>query len=274
MLCHTDLQRTSGESFGTALNQINWGNYDLIVIDESHNFRNNVKGKRDKDGNTIRKSRYEKLMEDIIQEGLKTKVLLLSATPVNTNLKDLRNQILFITAGIDNAFSETIGISSIKETTRITQWIFTNWVKEKEKNKLTSKDLIEDIPPSFFKLLDELTIARSRKHILKYYKDSITKLGGFPKREKPSSIYSEIDLKGRFMSYDKLNDEISNYKLSLFSPFKYLKEEFQEYYEEKASRRIKYFSQGDRENFLIGMMKINFLKRLESSIKSFAILTA
>ncbi len=271
VLSHTDLSREKGKTGDINLATINWGNYDLIVIDESHNFRNNVKGKRDKDGNTIRKSRYEKLMEDIIQEGLKTKVLLLSATPVNTNLKDLRNQILFITAGIDNAFSETIGISSIKETTRITQWIFTNWVKEKEKNKLTSKDLIEDIPPSFFKLLDELTIARSRKHILKYYKDSITKLGGFPKREKPSSIYSEIDLKGRFMSYDKLNDEISNYKLSLFSPFKYLKEEFQEYYEEKASRRIKYFSQGDRENFLIGMMKINFLKRLESSIKSFAI---
>lgn len=266
VLCHTDLSREYGKSGDIDLATINWGNYDLVVIDESHNFRNNTKGKRDEDGNIIRKSRYERLMDDIIKQGIKTKVLLLSATPVNNNLTDLRHQIEFITEGKDDIFKETIGINSLKDTLANAQRSFTNWSK-KSKNRKTS-ELLNSLDSGFFKLLDELTIARSRKHIQKYYKDVVAKLGGFPERLKPLSIFSKIDLKDRFMSYDKLNDEISNYQLSLFNPSKYVLTQYKEEYEHKSKGR---FKQSDREHFLIGMMKVNFLKRLESSVTSFAI---
>jgi SNF2 family DNA or RNA helicase len=266
VLSHTDLSRQSGSSGDINLEKINWGNYDLVVIDESHNFRNNVKGKQDEDGNVIRKSRYERLMEDIIQSGIKTKVLLLSATPVNNDLKDLRNQLYFLTEGRDNAFSESIGITSLKETLANAQRTFTKWAKKSEERQTSA--LLENLSSAFFKLLDELTIARSRKHIQKYYADTIAQLGGFPKRLKPISVIAEIDLDGKFMSYDKLNDEISNYQLSLFNPSKYILPQYRDLYE---NRVVKNFTQKDREYFLIGMMKVNFLKRLESSVRSFAI---
>ncbi|MDE0685515.1 MAG: helicase-related protein, partial [Candidatus Poribacteria bacterium] len=267
VLSHTDLSRDSGKSGDIDLATINWGNYDLVVIDESHNFRNNTPGKKDEEGNLIRKSRYQRLMEDIIQSGIKTKVLLLSATPVNNNLKDLRNQIYFLTEGRDDAFAgKPFGIDSLKKTLADAQRIFTEWAKNKENRQ--TRDLLERLSSAFFKLLDELTIARSRKHIEKYYPDSLKKIGGFPKRSKPISVYTEIDLKGKFMSYDELNDEISEYQLSLFNPSKYVLSEYQSEYD---MGQVRNFTQSDREHYLIGMMKVNFLKRLESSIHSFGI---
>lgn len=266
VLSHTDLSRESGKVDGIDLASLNWGNFDLIVIDESHNFRNNTKGRRDEDGNIIRKSRYERLMEDIIQSGVKTKVLLLSATPVNNDLKDLRNQIYFVTEGHDAAFSPTFGIHSIKDTLATAQKTFMEWAKRA--GEKDARDLMERLSAGFFTLLDELTIARSRKHIQRYYRASLAQIGQFPKRKKPESIFSEIDLKGRFPSYDRLNDEISNYQLSLFNPSKHVLPDFKAQYEEQ---KIRNFSQADRERFLIGMMKVNFLKRLESSVYSFAV---
>jgi hypothetical protein len=265
VLCHTDLSRDGGKSGDIDLATINWGNYDLVVIDESHNFRNNLKGKRDEEGNVIRMSRYERLMEDILKKGVKTKVLLLSATPVNNDLKDLRNQLYFLTEGKDDVFRDTIGIASLKETLASAQRTFTDWSKAAGERK--TNVLLERLSSAFFTLLDELTIARSRKHILKYYKDSIAKVGHFPKRVKPVSIFSEIDRLGKFMPYDKLNEEISAYQLTLFRPSKYVLPEFHSLYE----RRLLNFTQTQREFFLIGMMKVNFLKRLESSVNSFAI---
>lgn len=265
VLSHTDLSRESGFTGDINLETINWGNYDLVVIDESHNFRNNTGSRRDEEGNIIRKSRYERLMGDIIQSGIKTKVLLLSATPVNNDLKDLRNQLYFLTEGRDDVFRESIGISSLKETLASAQRTFTNWAKQHEERK--TSDLLEKLSSAFFKLLDELTIARSRQHIQRYYKDSIAELGGFPERRKPIPIYPDIDLQGRFPSYDKINDEISAYQLSLFNPAKYVLPQYQHLYDKGKS----VFSQGDREHFLIGMMKVNFLKRLESSVSAFAI---
>jgi superfamily II DNA or RNA helicase len=266
VLSHTDLSRETGKVDGVDLSTLNWGNFDLIVIDESHNFRNNTKGKRDEDGSIIRKSRYERLMEDIIQTGVKTKVLLLSATPVNNDLKDLRNQIYFVTEGRDAAFSQSFGIHSIKDTLTTAQKTFMEWAKRSgDKN---ASDLMDRLSAGFFTLLDELTIARSRKHIQKYYRASLVQIGQFPKRKKPESIFSEIDLKGRFLSYDRLNDEINNYQLSLFNPSRYVLSQFKAQYE---ARNILNFSQANREKFLIGMMKVNFLKRLESSVFSFAI---
>ncbi|MEG4580232.1 helicase-related protein [Microcoleus sp. MON1_C5] len=266
VLSHTDLSRDSGRSGDIKLETFNWGNYDLVVIDESHNFRNNIKSKRDESGNLIRKSRYERLMDDIIKNGVKTKVLLLSATPVNNDLKDLRNQLYFITEGRDAAFGESLGIASLRDTLADAQGKFTKWAK-KSRDRKTS-ELLEELSSAFFKLLDQLTIARSRKHIQKYYKDAIAQLGGFPERLKPISVFPEIDLKGEFLSYEQLNREISKYQLSLFNPSKYVLSPYRSVYENKGVRN---FKQSDRERCLIGMMKVNFLKRLESSICSFAL---
>lgn len=267
VLSHTDLSRDSGKSGDINLENINWGNYDLVVIDESHNFRNNTQGKKDEEGNLIRKSRYQRLMEDIIQSGIKTKVLLLSATPVNNNLKDLRNQIYFLTEGRDDAFAgEPFGIGSLKKTLADAQRIFTDWAKQDNRQTRT---LLERLSSAFFKLLDEVTIARSRKHIEKYYPDSLKELGGFPERKKPIPVYTNIDLKGQFVSYDELNTEISEYQLSLFNPSKYVLPEYVSKY--NVGRQIGQFTQSDREHYLIGMMKVNFLKRLESSVHSFGI---
>ncbi len=266
VLSHTDLSRQSGKVDGVNLAALNWGNFDLIVIDESHNFRNNTKGKRDEDGNVIKKSRYERLMEDIIQTGVKTKVLLLSATPVNNDLKDLRNQIYFVSEGSDAAFSQSCGIHSIKDTLTAAQKTFMEW--SKRPGEKGASDLMDRLSAGFFTLLDELTIARSRKHIQKYYRSSLAQIGQFPKRKKPESVFSIIDTKERFPSYDALHDEIEKYQLSLYNPSRYVKPGFEARYVEN---KVRNFSQAVREDFLIGMMKVNFLKRLESSVRSFAI---
>lgn len=267
VLSHTDLSRDCGKSGDIDLATFNWGNFDLVVIDESHNFRNNTPGRKDEEGNLISKSRYQRLMEDIIQSGVKTKVLLLSATPVNNDLRDIRNQLYIVTEGRDDAFSEKLGVTSLKETLAAAQQTFSGWAKKHTGERKTS-DLLDKLSSAFFKLLDELTIARSRKHIQRYYASSIAQLGGFPKRLKPVSVFSEIDLQKRFLSYDKLNDEIDGYKLSLFNPAFYVEAEFKPQYLRTGRDP---FTQADRENYLIGMMKVNFLKRLESSVRSFEI---
>ncbi len=267
VVSHTDLSRETGFTGDINLATHNWGNYDLVVIDESHNFRNNTPGKKDEDGNLIRKSRYQRLMEDIVKSGVRSKVLLISATPVNNDLKDLRNQLYFLIENRDDAFAESIGVGSLKETLATAQKVFSTWAKKQTHERKTG-ELLEKLNAAFFKLLDEITIARSRKHINKYYKAAIAKLGGFPKREKPVSIYPEIDLRGRFLSYDKLNDEIAGYTLALFNPSRFVMTEHKAGYEKKGAFP---FTQAQRETFLIGMMKVNFLKRLESSVKSFEI---
>lgn len=266
VLSHTDLSREKGQVGNIDLSRINWGNYDLVVIDESHNFRNNSKGKRDEDGNLIRKSRYERLMSDIIQAGAKTRVLLISATPVNNDLKDLRNQLYFITENRDRAFSETLGIGHLKDLLASSQKVFADWA-ERSKDRDVAR-LMERLPSGLFKLLDGLSIARSRKHIQRYYSDALEQIGQFPKRAKPISIFPQIDTKDQFLSYDRLNEQIGKYQLAVFNPARFLKPEFAHQYDDKIVRN---FTQADRETFLIGMMKVNFLKRLESSIRSFTI---
>lgn len=262
VLCHTDLSRVGGKSGDIDLDNINWGNFDLIVIDESHNFRNNTKGKKDEDGRIASVSRYERLMEQIIKQGVKTRVLMLSATPVNNNLRDLRNQFYFITEDRDDAFRKSIRIRSIGDTLKVAQSAFTTWSNKTDRD---IRELMERLDSSFFKLLDELTIARSRKHIRKYY--NLQEIGEFPRREKPLAVYPAIDNKNSFISYDLLNEEIQKYELSLFNPSKYVKPEQKQKYEYK----IRNFTQEGRERFLIGMMKVNFLKRLESCVHSFAV---
>jgi hypothetical protein len=167
------------ENWTTYLATIAWDRFDLVVIDESHNFRNNTKGKRDEEGNIIRKSRYERLMEDIIrgreQSDVCTKVLMLSATPVNNNLTDLRNQLSFITGGDDTAFGETLGIRSLGDTLTTAQRTFSHWASQSGMRDVLK--LQEKLDSSFFKLLDALTIARSRKQIQRFYKKDMLEIG-------------------------------------------------------------------------------------------------
>ncbi len=268
VLSHTDLSRESGVVGNENLATIAWDRFDLVVIDESHNFRNNTKGKRDEEGNIIRKSRYERLMEDVIRgrerSDVCTKVLMLSATPVNNNLTDLRNQFSFITGGDDASFGETLGIRSLADTLTTAQRTFSHWAGQAGARDVLK--LQEKLDSAFFKLLDALTIARSRKQIQRFYKKDMLEIGEFPKR-KAVPVYPGIDLSKKFMTYDQLNQDIQNYRLSLFKPSLYVLEEFKTEYEKDETKN---FSQEKREGFLIGMMKVNFLKRLESSIHSFA----
>lgn len=264
VLAHTDLSRERGLSGDLDLATLNWGNYDLVVIDESHNFRNNTRGRRDEHGERISRSRYERLMEEIICSGVKTKVLLLSATPVNNDLRDLRNQLLFLTAGDDGGFQAKLGIASLERTLATAQRSFNAWAQEQQRNP---QALMEQLDGELFRLLDAVTIARSRQHIQTYYAESLAALGGFPTRAKPLALTPPLDLRGRFMSYDRVNEEILRYRLALYNPSKYVRPAFAAKY---TQSRIANFSQANREHYLIGMMKVNFLKRLESSVASFA----
>ena len=241
VLSHTDISRASGESDGKALDRLDWGNYHLVVIDESHNFRNNSQGKRNEEGEIIKKSRYAKLMDDIINSGVDTKVLLLSATPVNNNLKDLRNQLYFISGGKDDTFYENTGVKNIAQTMKNAQSEFTRWAEAQKHAGRSVKLLLERLDSSFFTLLDELTIARSRKHIETYYANEIERIGAFPRRLPVISKAPDIDIADEFPSYDRINTEIMTYKLALFNPSAYVREEWKNYYEGKSrqkSRRV------------------------------------
>ena len=200
-------------------------------------------------------------------------MLLLSATPVNNTLTDLRNQISIIAGGdvvhdekANSAFREKVGIVDLKEALRQAQTHFATWAKQKPVGRTISV-LLERLSSDLFKLLDALTISRSRRHIERYYKASLKELGGFPNRARPVSLYPELDNQNLFMDYDRLNDEISQYKLSLFNPSRFVKPEYKAEYEKKVGN----FTQIQREDFLIGMMKVGFLKRLESSVHSFTL---
>jgi hypothetical protein len=262
VLNHTDLSREKGKSGDINLETINWGNYDLVVIDESHNFRNNP-------NHRLRMTRYKRLMNDIIKSNIRTKVLMLSATPVNNKMNDLKNQISFITEGDDNYFS-SYGIDSITQVMRDAQRKFTNWFRNGDPNNLDVNNLMENLDGSYFRILDMLTIARSRKHIEKYY-DTVD-IGKFPNRLSPITVYPEIDTKDQFKDIGVIYDEISMLTLASYSPLGYVRSDKREYYEQKYDMLTQsgtIFKQVDREQSLIYLMRINLLKRLESSIHSF-----
>lgn len=264
VLNHTDLSRTSGYSGEINLSTVNWSNYDLVVIDESHNFRNNppVKG---------RTTRYDRLMNDIIKSGVKTKVLMLSATPVNNRMNDIKNQIAFITEGHDDAFKDS-GLSSIENTLRKAQAVYNKWIWLPEGAR-TTDCFVEMMDGDYFKLLDTITIARSRKHIEKYY--NMDEIGRFPKRLTPINKYPKIDVMEEFPPIGKINKLIKRLSLCVYSPLGYLLPEKRMEYEKKYDVAVganqSVFRQIDREQSLVGLMRVGILKRLESSINSFAL---
>jgi len=264
VLNHTDLSRTSGKSGEVNLETLNWENYDLIVIDESHNFKN--AGTK-----TGAISRYQKLMDQVIRAGVKTKVLMLSATPVNSRMNDLKNQVAFITEGKDNALSDH-GIASIENTLKIAQTKFNEWLKLPDGQRKTAS-LLEKMNFGYFKLLDILTIARSRKHIEKYY--DVAEIGKFPERLKPKNIKADIDIDGKFPPLKDVNMTIKKLNLAAYAPLEYVRMDKQEEYSRKYDQAVKdgasVFRQVDRERNMIHLMRVNMLKRMESSINSFHI---
>lgn len=264
VLNHTDLSRDGGMSGDIDLAHVNWGNYDLVVIDESHNFRNKKTRRQGSE------SRYDRLMRQIIKQGVKTRVLMLSATPVNNRLADLRNQIAFATEGDDTALMRH-GIDSVEATTRLAQRQFNRWL-ELEEAERSPAILVEMLGFDYFTLLDLLTIARSRKHIEKYYGTEET--GTFPERLRPMNIKPDVDLTGDFPSIRDINNEIRRLHLAVYAPLRYVLPHMQPAYDAKYSTEIRggesFFRQADREESLTHLLRVNVLKRMESSVVSFA----
>lgn len=265
VLNHTDLSRDKGKSGDINLETINWGNYDLVVIDESHNFRNNnaFKGKE---------TRYQKLMNRIITSGVKTKVLMLSATPVNNRLADLKNQIMFITENKDDAFKDSVDIDSIETTLRVAQTRFKEWSKLPDEQRTTA-NLLPTLDYNFFNLLNTVTIARSRRHIQTYY--DTKDIGEFPNRLKPISVKSDIDIDHNFPSLSTVNSMIARLHLAIYSPMLYVLpsklEKYEKLYDQEVKGGTGKFKQVDREKNIVNLMRVNIFKRLESSVNSFTL---
>ena len=264
VLCHTDLQRTSGESFGTPLNRINWGNYDLVVIDESHNFRNN-------DAFKDRETRYQKLMNAVIKEGVKTKVLMLSATPVNNRFNDLRNQLALAYEGDSENLSKKLRTNkNIDEIFRRAQASFNSWSILPSEER-TAKAILGALDFDFFELLDSVTIARSRKHIETFY--NTTDIGKFPERHKPLSFHCPLTSRTDIPGFNEIFAQLSLLQLAVYAPISYILPsrlaKYEEQYDTQVSGGKGKLKQADREKSLQALMTINLLKRLESSVQAF-----
>lgn len=272
VLFHTDLSRTSGHSNGIPLDRLNWSNYDLVVIDESHNFRNGGDFSDDEyedDEDRGKENRYERLMNQVLRKGVKTKVLMLSATPVNNRFSDLKNQLALAYEGKSEQINKKLNTKqSIEDIFRKAQAAFNSWSKFDTEDRTTEK-LLEMLDYEFFEVLDSVTIARSRKHIEKYY--NTEDIGKFPERNKPISIQCPLTKLVDAPDYDEIYEKLSMLNLSIYAPSSFIHESKIPKYEEKYDTKVRntYFKQRDRENSLRLLMRTNLLKRLESSVYSF-----
>lgn len=264
VLCHTDLSRTSGESFGTKLNQVNWGNYDLVVIDESHNFRNDL-------AVNDRETRYQKLMNKVIKTGVKTKVLMLSATPVNNRFSDLRNQLALAYEGESKNLTKNLKTNrSVEEIFKSAQRAFNDWAKL-EPEQRTAKAILDALDIDFFELLDSVTIARSRKHIQAFY--DTTDIGRFPDRRPPLSFHCPLTTRSDVVSLNDIFEQLKLLKLSVYAPVSYILpsrlKKYEDLYDTQVEGGKGKLKQIDREKSLVALMTTNLLKRLESSVFAF-----
>lgn len=262
VLYHTDLSRESGNTgIGLPIERINWGNYDLIVIDESHNFRNGI-GTDSRGGE--KENRYLRLMNRVIKPGVKTKVLMLSATPVNNRFYDLRNQIAIAYEGNPREFNEKLNTKSDIDTIfRKAQTVYNAWCKLPEAQR-TTQVLLSKLDFDFFEVLDSVTIARSRKHIQTYY--DISNIGPFPKRNKPVSLRPKLTGLPDAINYEEVFELLSRLNLTIYTPTNYIHlSKLHRYLDEKETEN---FRKG-RELGILQLMSINLLKRLESSVHSF-----
>lgn len=261
VLNHTDLSRRHGKSGDINLETLRWDNYGLVVIDESHNFRN-------RPTDTTTDSRYYRLLNDVIKKGRRTKVLMLSATPVNNRLLDLRNQLDIITED-DDTYLRDDGIPSINTVTRTAQQRFKEWSELPDAER-TTQSFVESLNGDYFKLLDIFTIARGRKHIAKYY----TGQGGdqFPERLKPISLHTTIDAEGQLPSIKELNNLIAQLAFPQYQLLQYVtdpvrRRKYQELFGDTWGTNME--AQTNRTQAIAGLMRVNLLKRLESSVHSF-----
>jgi len=266
IMFHTDLSRYSGMSrSGQDLKKFDWGLYDLVVIDESHNFRN--RNDRYDDNDQLIMTRYARLMQDVIKHGNNnTKVLMLSATPVNNSLVDLKNQISIITRDTDSAFEEK-GITSVENLLRRTSASINAWEKRPHHKK---DELLDSLPSDFYKLLEMMPIARSRKHITNYYGNN--GVGKFPEKNRPITLNSDIDTEGELLNFKETNELLEALILSVYTPMKYIKKEYTKIYTDKYSLKGKhggYMEFDTQANGMIILHRFNLFKRLESSVYSF-----
>ena len=273
VLFHTDLGRTSGKSGGMDLATVNWGNYDLVVIDESHNFRNNNSVHKDKD------TRYDFLMKRIMQDGVKTKVLMLSATPVNNRYNDLKNQLLLAYCGDYSEMNATLETTKdVQSIFRNAQKVFNAWSKLPIEQR-KAKDLMDKLDIDFSIILDSVTIARSRKHIQKFY--DIKDIGTFPKRLPTKSYYPNLSDEYVVMSYKEIHEKLLSTTMNVYAPLAMLLQSRVDKYEtqykidlQSEDARANYLGQGltrqkHRESGIKKLMTISLLKRLESSVYAF-----
>lgn len=266
VLYHTDILREKGFSNGIDLSRVNWANYDLIVIDESHNFRNN-EARKDKT------TRYQKLL-NIIKTGVRTKLLMLSATPVNNRFTDLKNQIALAYEGQTNLVDTKLNIStSIDAVLRRAQKTFNDW-SELPTEQRTTQNLLRELNKNydFFKLLDSITMARSRRHIEKYY--NIDAIGKFPTRLKPKPIHTDLTNLTEVMNIEDIYKKLSQFNMSVYNPFTYIFDSRIGFYSDLYDTQVSskgHLKQSSREESLKKLMRVNFLKRLESSVDSFRI---
>ena len=266
VLFHTDLNRTRGKSNGLDLDRLNWGNYDLVVIDESHNFRNGGKltGKEDE-----KENRYLKLLNKVIRAGVKTKVLMLSATPVNNRFRDLKNQIALAYEGHTDIVDGKMNISrSLDEVFSNAQRAFTTW-SDWPPEKRTTANLLKMLDFDFFEVLDSVTIARSRKHIQKYYDTSA--IGSFPQRLKPISKQPPLTNLKSAINYNEIYEQLMLLTLTIYTPSHFiLPSKIEKYAELFEDNKVNVgFTQANREQGIRRLTAINLMKRMESSVYSF-----
>lgn len=262
VLFHTDLSRAHGFSNGLDLDRLNWGNYDLVVIDESHNFRNGA----GTHANT-HENRYVKLMDKIIRAGVKTKVLMLSATPVNNRFVDLKNQLAIAYEGDSENMNKQLNTTkTIEEIFKQAQRAFNTWSKL-EPEERTTDALLRTLDFDFFELLDSVTIARSRKHIEKYY--DTAEIGKFPERKKPISRSPQLTDLNSAINYNEIYEQLMMLKLCIYTPSNYIFPSKMQKYIDLTHNKGDNLTQTGREEGIRRLMSINLLKRLESSVNSF-----
>ncbi len=262
VLYHTDLNRENGKSNGLDLDRLNWGNYDLVVIDESHNFRNGGEIK----GDDQKENRYLKLLNKVIKKGVKTKVLMLSATPVNNRFADLRNQIALAYEGDVNLIDDKLDTDkSINDIFRNAQKAFNLWSKWEPEFRTTDR-LLKMLDFDFFEVLDSVTIARSRKHIERYY--DTTDIGTFPVRNKPISLRPPLTDLSDAINYNQIFDQLMQLSLSIYSPINYILPSKLDKYIDTSSFQSREFVIGRQEG-IKRLTAINLMKRMESSVYAF-----
>src|SRR5574344_703169 len=271
ILFHSDLSRERGMSAGIDVARINWGNYDLIVIDESHNFRNggNVDDEELDDdieqGEPRKENRYQKLMKKVIRAGVKTKVLMLSATPVNNRFNDWKNQLQLAYEGHAEQINEALDIDrSIDDIFRSAQYAYNRWSRLEPEHRTTQR-LLDELSFDFFELLDAVTIARSRSHIVKYY--DTKDIGKFPTRLAPISRRPKLTDLNESITFSDIAGQLNELNLSIYTPSLYIFDSVKEDYE--INMEGSGISIDGREKGLRKLMATNLLKRLESSVNSF-----